>query len=192
MDASIQIPVQVTFRNLGHSEAIEAKIQERARKLGSFYPHIMSCRVAVEALHRHHVQGNHFHIRIDVKVPGGELVAGREPDEHHSYTDVYVAIRDAFDAIRRQLEDHARLQQGKVKAHETPQHGQVVELNPDKDHGRIETSDGRLIYFHRNSLVEGDFDQLAVEDEVRLIEEMGEEGPQASTVHLVGKHRLGS
>lgn len=190
MNSSLKSPVQITFRNLERSEAVEAKIRERAEKLGNFYKDIMSCRVAVEALHRHHHQGNHYHIRIDVKVPERELVAGREPDEHRAYSDIYVAIRDAFDAMRRQIEEHARHQQGKVKTHEAPAHGRVVELYPDDNFGRIETSDGKLVYFHRNSLVEGDFDMLAVGAEVRLIEEMGEEGPQASSVHLVGKHHI--
>lgn len=190
MNSSLKLPLQITFRNLGHSEAIEAKIRERAEKLSTFYNRIMSCRVAVEALHKHHQQGNHYHIRIDVKVPDRELVAGREPDEHHAYTDVYVAIRDTFDAMRRQLEDYARLQQGKVKTHDTSGHGRIVELDPDRDYGRIETTDGQLVYFHRNSLVDGDFDKLAVGTEVRLSAEMGEEGPQATTVHLVGKHHV--
>jgi len=126
----------------------------------------------------------------DVTVPDGELVANREPDEHHSYTDVYVAIRDAFDTIRRQLEDHGRRQSRQVKAHETPRHGRIVERYPEEDFGRIETPEGRLVYFHRNSVVDADFDELQIGAEVRFDEEMGERGPQASTVHVVGKHHI--
>jgi ribosomal subunit interface protein len=186
----MELPLQITFRNLGRSEAIEGKIRERAEKLDQYYDRIMSCRVAVEALHKHHRQGNHYHIRVDVTVPGGELVSSREPDPHHSYTDVYVAIRDAFDAIRRQLEDFSRRQSRQVKAHETPPHGRVIELNPADDYGRIETPDGRQVYFHRNSMVDADFDKLQIGAEVRFSEEMGERGPQASTVHIVGKHHI--
>jgi cold shock CspA family protein len=115
-------------------------------------------------------------ISIDVTVPGGELVANREPDEHHGYTDVYVAIRDAFDAICRQLEDYAQRQSREVKTHEVPPHGRVVELHPDEDYGRIETPDGRLIYFHRNSVIDADFDRLQPGTEVRFSEETGEQG----------------
>jgi ribosome-associated translation inhibitor RaiA len=185
MNSPLPIPLQIVFRNLAHSDAVEAKIRERATKLETFYSHIMSCRVAVEELHRHHRQGNHFRVRIDVRVPERELIADREPDEHHAYTDVYVAIRDAFDSMRRQLEDHARLQQGKVKAHEPPGHGRVAELYPSSDYGRIEASDGELVYFHRNSLLDADFDTLAIGTEVHMVVEMGEEGPQASMVRLV-------
>lgn len=186
----MQLPLQITFHNLTHSDAIEAKIRERAEKLDKYCDYIMSCRVAVEALHKHHEHGNHYHVRIDVTVPDGRLVADREPDEHHAYVDVYVAIRDAFDTIRRQLEDYVRRRRGQEKVHEVPAHGRIVELWPKKDYGKIETPDGRLIYFHRNSLVEGDFDTIEIGHEVRFAEEMGELGPQATTVHLLGKHHI--
>ena len=186
----MQIPLQVTFRNLKRSPAVEAQVRTHAERLDKFYDRIMSCRVVIEERHKHHHQGNHFHVSIDVTVPGGELVASREPDAHHRYTDVQVAIRDAFDSMRRQLEDHARRQDRRVKAHETPPHGRIVELDPEEDRGRIETPDGRLIYFHRNSLVGADFDELKIGAEVRFHEEAGERGPQASTVRLVGKHHI--
>lgn len=182
--------LQITFRNLDRSPAVEENIRERASKLEHFFADIMSCRVAVELMHKHHRQGNHYHVRIDLTVPGDELVASREPDEHHAYTDVYVAIRDAFDTMERLLEDYVRRIRRQVKAHEVPPHGRVAELHRADDYGTIEAADGRLVYFHRNSLVDGDFDQLAVGTEVRFVEEQGERGPQASTVHLVGKHHI--
>jgi len=180
----MKLPLQITFRNLPHSDAIEAKVRERAEKLENFHRYIMSCRVTVEEQHKHHQQGNHYQVRIDLKVPDRELVAGREPDEHHSYEDIYVAIRDVFDSMRRQLEDYARLQQHKVKTHEGPAKGRVVEIHPERNFGWIETDDGRLVYFHRNSLIESDISTLAVGANVRFSEEMGDEGPQATTVHL--------
>lgn len=186
----MQTPLQVTFRNIARSEAIEAKIRERAEKLDHFYDGIIGCRVVVEELHQHHRKGNHFHVRVDVAVPDAELVASREPDEHHSYTDAYVAIRDAFDAVGRQLEDYARRQDRRVKAHAMPPHGRISELFPDDGFGRIATPDGRIIYFHRNSVVGADFGRLQVGAEVRFAEEAGENGPQASTVHVTGKHHV--
>jgi cold shock CspA family protein/ribosome-associated translation inhibitor RaiA len=150
----------------------------------------MSCRVVIEAQHRHHRHGNHYHVSVDVTVPGAELVASREPDQHHAYTDVYIAIRDAFDTMRRQLEDYARQHDQRLKVHAPPPHGRIVELNPAEDFGRIETLDGRLIYFHRNSVLGADFDGLRIGAEVRFDEEAGERGPQASTVHVIGKHHI--
>ena len=184
----MQQPLQITFRDNLHSEALEANIREKAAKLDQFYEGIMTCRVMIEAPHGHQHQGNLFHVRIDVTVPGGELVVKRGPKKHHAHEDPYVALRDAFDAVRRKLQDHARKQRGKVKAHEVPAHGKVCEMTPWKDCGRIETSNGTDIYFHRNSVVDGDFDALEIGDEVRFSEELGEDGLQASTVHVVGKH----
>ena len=106
----METPLQVTFRNIGLSEAIEAKVRERAAKLEHHFDRIVGCRVVVEELHHHHRKGNHFQVRVDVTVPGAELVATREPDAHHAHTDIYAAIRDAFDAMDRQLVEHARQQ----------------------------------------------------------------------------------
>ncbi len=104
----MKLPLQVVFRNMEASAAVEAKIRERAEQLERLYDQIMSCRVVVEAHHKHHHQGNLYHARVDLKVPEAEIVASREPDEHHAHEDVFVAVRDAFDAVRRRLEDYAR------------------------------------------------------------------------------------
>lgn len=184
----MKLPLQVVFRNMEPSAAVEAAVRERADRLDRFYEHIMSCRVAIELHHRHHHQGNLYHVRVDMKVPDTEIVASREPDEHHAHEDVYVAIRDAFNAVQRRLEDYIRRRRGVVKAHDAPPHGRVAELY--LDYGRIETPDGRLVYFHKNSVTGGDFDYLDVGTEVRFVEEPGELGPQASTVHVIGKHHV--
>lgn len=184
----MKLPLQVVFRNMEPSATVEAKIRERSELLDRTYPHVMSCRVVVEAHHKHHHQGNLYHVRVDLKVPDSEIVAARDPGEHHAHEDVYVAVRDAFDAVRRQLEDYARRQRGQVKSHEVPPHGRIAELHPD--YGKIETADGRLVYFHRNSVIDTDFDKLAIGSEVRFAEETGELGPQASTVYAVGKHHV--
>lgn len=186
----MQSPLQITFHNIDRSEAVEARVQDRVQRLEKYYDGIIACRVTVEAPHKHHHQGNRYHVRVSLAVPDAELVTSREPDEHHSYTDVYVAIRDAFDSMQRQLEEYVRRRRGDVKAHATPPHGRVVELNTDEGYGRIESHDGRLIYFHRNSVVDADFDRLQPGTEVRFDEEAGDHGPQASTVHVVGKHHL--
>ena len=187
----MQIPLQITFRDMEPSDAVEASIREKAAKLDQFYDQIMSCRVMVEAPHGHHHKGRLFQVRIDLTVPEGELLVTHE--HHHkdsAHEDVYVVIRDAFDAMKRQLEDYARKRRGKVKKHEPPAHGRVSSLNPGEDYGRIETPDERVIYFHRNSVLDNSFDKLEVGSEVRFVEEMGERGPQASTVTLVGKHHV--
>ena len=110
-------PLQITFRNMDASAAIEAAVRERAEKLDELYDRIGSARVVVEAPHRRHHQGTLYHVRVDLHVPGDELVVNREAAENHAHEDVYVAIRDAFDAARRQLADWVRRHRGDVKSH---------------------------------------------------------------------------
>lgn len=186
----VQIPLQITFKNLDHSDAIEAKIREKAAHLERFAENIMGCRVVVEAPHKHHRKGNIYQVRLDMTLPGDEIVANRRPDLHQAHEDVYVAIRDVFDHARRQLEDYVRKQRGKVKSHEALPHGTIKELYPQDDYGVIETTDGREVYFHRNSVIDADFDKLEPGKTVHFHEEMGERGPQASTVHVEGKHHV--
>jgi ribosome-associated translation inhibitor RaiA len=104
----MQIPMQITFRGLAPSEAVEHDVRTHAGRLERFYDGIVGCRVMIEAPHRHQHQGKLFHVRIDLTVPGGDVVVNREPTAHHAHEDVHVAIRDAFDAARRQLENKAR------------------------------------------------------------------------------------
>ena len=179
----MELPIQVILRDVSHSAAVEEYIRERAAKLDEFYDRIMSCRVVVEAPVPHHRKGGPFKVRIDLTVPGAELVVNRQADE-----DLYVAIRNAFDAERRKLEDYARRQRGAVKVHDTPPQARVSKLFPEEGYGFLETPDGAEIYFHRNSVLSGSFDRLAIGTEVRYVEEQGEHGPQASTVTIIGKH----
>ncbi len=188
----MDIPLQVSFRNMDRSEAVEARVREKAEKLEQFYGHLTSCRVLVEAPERRRHKGKLFHVRIELGLPGKELVVSRHPKDKHAHEDVYVAVRDAFDAARRQLEDRVRKMGGKVKSHEVPLHGKVLRLFPYEGYGFIAASDGREIYFHKASVLREGFDQLEVGSEVRLVVAVGEsaQGPQASTVDPIGKHHL--
>jgi ribosomal subunit interface protein len=112
------IPLEIVFHNFDRSPAVEAAVRERAAKLERFAANITSCRVTIEAPHKHHHQGNIFTVRVDLHYPGGEAVATRSPAENHSHEDVYIALRDAFKAARRQLQDGVRLRRGDVKHHE--------------------------------------------------------------------------
>lgn len=187
----MKLSPEITLRHLPHSDALEADIREKIDKLDQIFGHIMSCRVVVEPAHQHSHKGNLYHVRVALTVPPRqELVAGRDPGKHQAHEDVYVAVRDAFNAIQRQLEDYARKLRRDIKTHETADHGHIMELMPSRDYGRIRTADGREVYFHRNSVVSADFDKLKTGVDVRFVEEQGENGPQASTVQVVGKHHI--
>jgi len=111
----VKIPLQIAVRNLPRSAALEERVRENAAKLEEFHARSVSCRVAIEASGKHRSKGRQFEVRIDVRVPGGEIVANRAHDE-----DVYVAVRDAFNAVRHQLQETARIVRGDTKAHRTP------------------------------------------------------------------------
>ena len=113
----MQNPLQITFRGFPHSDSVESNIREKAAKLDKFYPHIMSCRIVVEASHHNHHQGNLFHVCIDIMTPQKEIVVSRDHHDKQAHEDVYVVIRDAFNSARRQLENHAQTQRGDVKTH---------------------------------------------------------------------------
>lgn len=121
-------------------------------------------------------------MRVELIVPEREIVVRREPGEHHAHEDLHVAIRDAFDAAQRQLQDYAREMRGEVKAHAAPTIGTIVRVFPD--YGFLVTDTGDEVYLHRNAVLGRGFDQLNAADKVRYVihEGEGEQGPQASTV----------
>lgn len=186
----METPIQVTFRNMDRSPVLEERARELARRLEHYHDHIISCRVVIEAPHRRRTKGNIYRVAMDVTVPGRELVVKEKTEHNHSHEDPYVALRDAFSAMTRRLQDHVRRMRGKVKQHEIPPHGRIARLNPDGGTGLIATSDGREIAFSRNSLVDTEFSHLRLGDEVRYVETDNGAGPVASTVRRVGKHHV--
>jgi ribosomal subunit interface protein len=173
----MQLPVQITFRGMESSAAIDTAVRERVGKLEQFHARIVSCRVVIEQPARHKQQGKQFVVHIDLKVPGGEIAVNRD---HHE--DVHVALRDAFDAARRKLEDFARERRGDVKHHELTQSGKVARILAEEGYGFIATADGRELYFSRENVVTPPFEHLAPGTEVHFIEEPAAEGAQAKRV----------
>ena len=111
--------VQITFRGMETSPSVEAQVRHRIEELYQLSDRIAACRVVLEAAHRRHRQGMIYHVRIDLTVPGGPLVIDREPGEDHAHEDMRVAVRDAFDAARRRLQDRMRKLDGSVKQRAT-------------------------------------------------------------------------
>jgi ribosomal subunit interface protein len=181
----MQTPLQITAHEMTLSETVETEIREKAAKLERYYQRIVSCHVTIGApvrsAHGSHSQAERYHVSLDLTVPGTELAVTRHENE-----DLRLAIRDAFNAARRKLQDYARRQHGEVKSSEAPPRAVVSKLFATEGYGFLETPDGRELYFHRNSVLAPGFDHLEVGTEVRFAEEPGEKGPQASTVALVG------
>ncbi len=176
----MRLPLKITLRDIPQSEALDAAIREKAEKLDQFYSDIMACRVTVEIPGKHKHQGNEFTVRLDLTVPGKEIVINRD---HHE--DVYVALRDAFDIAKRQLEDYARRQRGDVKTHEPEMRGQVARLLPEEGYGFITDLDERELYFSAANVVHPSFERLQEGMTVTYLEEAGGDGPQAKRVSAV-------
>jgi cold shock CspA family protein/ribosome-associated translation inhibitor RaiA len=184
----MQLPLQITFKNMDSSPAVEARIRQEAKRLERFSERISHCRVVVDTPHRRHRQGKIFRVSIDVTLPPRhEIAIGRERRQHHAHEEIGTTIRDAFEAAARRVEDHARRFRGDVKTREAPLTGKIIRVAPD--HGMIRTTDGQEVYFHANAVAGGGFAQLEVGHEVRLVVAEGEspKGWQASTVQPLGK-----
>ncbi len=183
----MQTSLKITFLHMAPSPALEEDVRRCVDELETCFERMISCRVVIEAPHHHQHHGGLYGVRLEIGVPGHRLMVTRSPDHHAVHEDGHVAVRDAFRAARRELEDHARRIRGEVKRHVGPPHGRVVHLEPSLAYGRISTADGREIYFHRNSVI-GGIERLRLEGEVRYHEEPGDKGPQASTVEPIGEH----
>lgn len=202
----MNMPPQITFRNMPASAEVEDWVSEEIDKLESYYGKITGCRVAVEIPHRHHLKGKLYHIRIRLTVPGREIVVKWEPtlsrmaqhlgvpeltkkwEVNPRHKKLRQAVNDAFKAAGRRLEDYARRQRGDVKTHSLLPIGRVNRIVKDEGYGFLTTIDGREIYFHKDSVLNRGFSRLKVGSSVTFAEEQGEKGPQASTVRIHRKH----
>lgn len=188
----MQVPAEITFHNCDPSDEVRAEVDRQVARLEKFGPRLTSCHVVVHGPGTRHRTGAAYKVDLRVILPGHpDIVVNRahgdEPEDQHPL----VAINKAFGTAIRLIEDATREQRGQVKMHLPADHGRVARFLAGADSGFIETPDGREIYFHRNSVLDGGFDRLAVGDEVRFVEEEGEKGPQASTVRTIGKHHPG-
>lgn len=179
----MQDPVKIEFHGLSPSDAVTAKITRRVEHLDKLFPKILDGRVVVELADQHR-KGRIFRVHIELNVPGERLVISHEPGDDHTHSDVYVAVRDAFDAMQRILQDHARRMRREIKHHEAPlAEGRVCRLFPNEGFGFITTTDDREVFFDANAVIDKTFENLAIGSRVRFCEEPGEKGPQATTVH---------
>ena len=185
------IPVQIVFPDFPPSDAVAARIRHRVEKLDQFYNRILGCYVSVGYANKRHHKGNIFYVTVEIKVPGENIVYNRSHENTNlSHTNVYVAVRDAFRGIERQLQDFVRKR--RVRTHWAPQagpeRGRVVRLifeSPDDGYGFLAKDTGEEVYFNAHSVLHKAFSDLKIGSRVRFSEEQGEQGPQASTVELI-------
>ena len=173
--------LEIYFHGLGKSESIEKRIQEKFEQLHRLEPRILAGYVSIEAPHQHRQRDRLYRVKIKLNVPGGEINVSKQHWHDESHRDVYVAIRDAFRAIRRRLQDHQRLMRGDIKANYKPDRAKVSKIFYEQGYGFLEDDLGNEIYFDANSVI-GDFERITPGQTVKYKKEQGEQGSQASTV----------
>jgi cold shock CspA family protein len=188
---AMEIPVEIDFQGMSPDDAIRDTANGYIAELENRFGRITACRLVIRAPGGHHRTGGLFEINIHLTLPDGkEVVASRTPHRDERHSDLAFALHDAFKHARRQLQDQVRHLEGQVKTHIAPPIGIVARIDQGQGFGFIEDDDGREIYFHQNSVLDGKFGQLKPGMRVTFAEERGDKGPQASTVKLMGKHGL--
>jgi cold shock CspA family protein/ribosome-associated translation inhibitor RaiA len=182
----MQIEPEIAFRNVELSPPIEKLILQGLDRLERLHPRLMACRIMVEMPNPRHRRGNLYHVRIDLTVPGSEIVVTRTPPEQRTHEELSRAIREAFSLARTQLRRRRQKDTGRVKTHEEPSMGRVLSLDPAGGFGYIGTPEGREIYFHRTGVPADGFDELEEGTRVRFSEEEVDGSPRAVSVVPTG------
>ncbi|MGP0092415.1 MAG: cold shock domain-containing protein [Xanthobacteraceae bacterium] len=187
----METAAHIDFQGISATEPVRQSIASHIAGLEQRFGRMTACRIVIKAPGNHHHQGGLFEVHIRITMPGGrEVNIGRTATADERRADLAFAINDAFKRARRQLQDRVRRLQGQTKSHAEPPIGKVVRLDDVAGFGFLESTDGREIYFHRNSVLDDAFASLSPGQRVTFFEEMGEKGPQASTVKMLGKHGL--
>ena len=186
----MDVPPEIAFRNVEPTETLKALIQEGIASLEKVHPRLVSCRVMVEEVNR-----GFPHVRLDIGVPGKELVVNnKETPVDPSNRDVAAAIREAFDVARRQLREQRVRQSVEWKRRDRAPTGRVLRLvmdSPSDRYGFLLSEDGREVYFHESSLRELSYDDLVEGMEILFTETSGKEGASAASVSpLDGAERI--
>lgn len=187
----MQTPVEIDFQGLDAKPELRSAIDKHIAQLEERFGRVIAGRVMLKAPGGRHRTGGLYEINIHLSLPDGrEVNIARTPQRDERYSDLNFALNDAFKRARRQLQDRVRKLQGQVKQHDGPPIATVTRLDPSGEFGFLQTGDGHEIYFHRNSVLDDGFARLSVGARVTYVEEMGDKGPQASTVKPMGKHAL--
>ena len=186
----MQTPAQIEFDGVQASSELQTAIDQHIAELERHFGRITAGRIVVRGPDHRHQTGGQYHVNVRLALPDGrEVNIERTPTKDERYSDLTFAVDNAFKRARRQLQDQARVMRGQTKQHENQPIGTVIRIDPSGEFGFLEGANGQEVYFNRNSVV-GGLSNIAQGTRVSYVEEMGEKGPQASTVKVLGKHGL--
>jgi ribosome-associated translation inhibitor RaiA/cold shock CspA family protein len=188
----MQVPLEIAFHNVEHSDWAEDEIRNHVARLEDIYQRLTSCRVRVDQRATNAHQTIPPVVRIEIGLPGRkDIVIAHEPERlqrKYQRPDLHHAINEAFRIAERQLSEYKERLSDRTAAitHEAANEflGQVAEIVPDRDHGFLLTKEGGLLYFHRNAMLIGDFDRLKRGDTVTYVEDAGDTGPMATKIRV--------
>jgi cold shock CspA family protein/ribosome-associated translation inhibitor RaiA len=185
----MQKPLELNYHDLPRSEWSEQLIRDRVERLERYCDSIVSCTVIVSKPHKHQHRGNPYRVSIEFHLPRNRrLIVNEEPAVVEQESNLRTVIEAAFSAMERRLPSAGEVQRrNALRPTDGPPHGLVVRLFPEEGYGFLRTPSGEEHYFHRNSVLHDDFARLAVGTEVRFERELGDAGPQASSVQIVNK-----
>jgi nucleotide-binding universal stress UspA family protein/cold shock CspA family protein/ribosome-associated translation inhibitor RaiA len=186
-EETVATPFEIAYKDVEASPAAERHVLRGIKRLQRVAPDLLGAYVTLAAENRRHVTGDLYDVTIKLTVPGRDVVVSRTPPKHSQDVDLVLAIGEAFEKARNKLLKLHEIERGDVKSHEEMPYGEVTDLF--RDHGFIRASDGRIVYFHRNSVTDGAWDDLEVGAEVGFRDELGDEGPQATTVTVTRQAR---
>ena len=188
----MQQPLEITFRDVERTPSLEKLIYKEASKLDKAHNNVIRCRIAVEKPHEYQKTGNPFRIRLEILVPKNpEIVVTRDPSDEEMHNPLEFIIKDTFKTAKRRLRKLEDRQRWDVKKHPEQETTAVIEkLFQKEGYGFLRTVDGQEIYFHRNSVLNDEFDRLEIGTGVNFVKKMGKKGPQASSVRLVDKPNI--
>jgi len=183
----MKTPLELTFRHVPRSQKMVTLVNEEVAKLEKICDYIVSCHVVIDQPQKHQKRGNPYGVRIQCAVPPGhDLVAKHEPAQNSIPEQLPVVVQETFDALRRQLKELVERQRRDIKNHSNGKMpAKVLKLFKAEGYGFLQSADAREIYFHRNSIVNGVFEDVRIGTHVRYTEEEGEKGPQASSVQIM-------
>lgn len=189
----MDVPIEISFKDIEKSEALEGLIREKIAKLEQFHSHVVSCRVVVFIPHHRSVEPQPIAISVEVALPGSKMIVAKAEDNRESGRGGNaVLVSTVFDKVLRQIKDENRIMQGEVKAHASAgTTGRIARLFPEQNYGFVEVVGSPDLYFTRNAVQDGDYDDLAVGDmvQVTIATDEGPMGPQASSVRTIGEEQ---
>lgn len=180
-----RIPFEVTYQGMDASPVAEEQILAGIQRLERLNPKVLHARVAVARQDVRNAAAGIYDVNIRLSVPGPDINISRTPPAHVESEDLVTAIGEAFEKARRAIVEQREIVRGEVKVHEAVTRGEVTDVFPD--HGFIRDEDGRIVYFHRNSVLHDDWSAVSVGSHVRFADEPGDEGPQATNVTLLSR-----